>query len=1011
MGCTRSNPIDFHHERGALVDGDCEQARIERERRLFEVGGLLLAQAARERTWSERWIEKLVAELLADADIKVRVLRFIDVLPTLDDAGEVARHVREYFLEDEAPITAPIKRLIGLAEKGPAALAHGVRLGLARVAGRYIVSADWAKMLAVVRSLRNTGRGFSLDLLGEAVLSDAEADDYLRNYLQLIEALPGRLQAWPAVARLDDVDGRPGPRLYLSIKLSSLYPWIDALDPEGGIAGIVERLRPLLLAARRQRVFVCFDMEQYDCKAIVLASFKTLLMEPGLRDWADVGIALQAYLRETEGDLAELIAWAGVRACPVTVRLVRGAYWDYETVIAAQSGWPAPVWGRKEETDLCYERCLQRLFDAYPVVRAAVASHNPRSLALAMVLAEQSRLRSGDFEFQMLYGMAEPLQRAVVAMGHRLRIYLPCGDAIPGMAYLVRRLLENSSSQSLERMSLMRLDLPERLLSAPVVPVSEDGPVTVVPEGPAPFRNEPVYRFTDPGERKRFAEAIARAGSPSPAIYPLVIDGQPVDTGDYSRSVNPARPHDIVGRVAIAGPPEADRAIAGAARAFRSWSRLPATARVAVMRKAAALLRERRDEFAALEILEAGKTWREADANVTEAIDYLEFYARQALRLAAPENRDVAGEADRLGYRPLGVGVILPPWNFPLAILVGMLSAAVVTGNTVLLKPSSLTPVIAARLVGLLQEAGIPPGVVQFVPGPGHAVGEYLVQHSGVHFIAFTGSREVGARILQLAAEIAPGQRHIKRVVAEMGGKNAMIIDRDADPDEAILGILHSAFGYQGQKCSACSRVIVVGPHHDALVRRLSEAARGLRIGDPAQPGVFMGPVIDERARMRIEAVIEEAGRYAECALRVDTSRLRPGYFVGPAIFKQVPPESPLAREEVFGPVLATMQARDLDEALAIANDSEYALTGGFYSRSPGNIEQVRREFEAGNLYVNRKITGALVGRQPFGGFKLSGYGTKAGGEDYLRQFLVPVTYTERTLRRGYAPESGQGRP
>jgi len=791
------------------VDGDFEQVRNERERRLFEVGGLLLAHAAQERTWSERWFEKLAVDLLADADLKVRVLRFIDVLPTLDDAGEVVRHLREYFLEDEAPITAPIKRLIGLAEKGPAALAHGVRLGLARVAGRYIVSADRAKMLAVVQSLRNTGRGFSLDLLGEAVLSDAEADDYLRSYLKLIESLPGRLQDWPA-ARLDDVDGRPGPRLYLSIKLSSLYPWIDTLDPEGSIAGIAERLRPLLLAARRQRVFVCFDMEQYDFKEIVLATFKTLLMEPGLRDWAEVGIALQAYLRETENDLAELIAWADRRACPVTVRLVRGAYWDYETVIAQQAGWPSPVWGRKEETDLCYERCLQQLFDAYPVVRVAVASHNPRSLALAMVLAERGRLQSGDFEFQMLYGMAEPLQRAIVALGHRLRVYLPCGDALPGMAYLVRRLLENSSSQSLERMSLVvRLDTPERLLAAPVVPVRDDGSVAPVPEGLAPFRNEPVHRFTDPGERERFAEAVARAGSQSHAVYPLVIDGQPVDTGDYMHSVNPARPHEIVGRVAIAGQPEADRAIAGAAEAFRSWSRLPATTRVAVMRKAAALLRERRDEFAALEILEAGKTWREADANVTEAIDYLEFYARQALRLAAPESRDVAGETNRLGYRPLGVGLILPPWNFPLAILVGMLSAAVVAGNTVLLKPSSLTPVIAARFVGLLQEAGVPPGVVQFVPGPGNAVGEYLVQHSGIHFIAFTGSREVGLGIWEEAGKTKPGQLNLKKVVCEMGGKNAMIIDNDADLDEAIPAALYSAFGFAGQKCSALSRIYV----------------------------------------------------------------------------------------------------------------------------------------------------------------------------------------------------------
>ena len=979
-----------------------------RENRLIELGRELLDRARKEQSRKERWFEKILGPFLDNEALRVQVLRFIDVLPALTDRGEVARHLREYFTSDGFGRPALRQWAMELAlgnDKLATALVHRC---LALVAGRYIVGADYHEALAVIRSLRDNHIGFSLDLLGEAVLGESEADEYQRRYLKLIEELPGRLQSWPAAARLDSIAGQPGPRLYLSLKLSSLYSQINTLDPAGSIVGISQRLRPLLQAARRQRVFVCFDMEQYDYKEIVLNTFKALLMEPALRDWPDVGIALQAYLLETEGDLAELIVWAKRRGCPVAIRLVRGAYWDYERVIAEQAGWASPVWDRKWRTDVCYERCLEQLFSAHPAVRPAVATHNPRSLALAMALAEEARLKADDFEFQMLYGMADPLQRAIAGLGYCLRIYLPCGEAIPGMAYLVRRLLENSSSQSLQRLALIRSNTPEQLLAQPRASAdngkSEEAPQ---PGRVTPFRNEPTCRFTDPRQRKHFADGIERVRQRLNAVHPLIINGTPQDTGTYLNSVNPARPQEIVGRVAVAGPHEAEAAIAGAAEAFRSWSRRPVAQRAALLLKAAALLREQCTEFAALEILEAGKTWREADANVTEAIDYLEYYAREALRLAQPQTRDVAGEHNRLGYRPYGVGLILPPWNFPLAILVGMLSAALVAGNTALLKPSSMTPVIAARFVSLLQEAGAPPGVVQFVPGRGSTVGEHLVKHPGIHFIAFTGSREVGTRILKLAAELVPGQRHIKRVIAEMGGKNAIIVDSDADLDEAVAGILHSAFGYQGQKCSACSRVIVVGPHYDEVLGRLKEAVRSLRIGDPADPGVFLGPVIDHAAKARIEQAIEAGSRSAELALTIDCSSLQPGYFVGPAIFSRVPPDSPLAQEEIFGPVLAMMQARDLDHALAIANGTAYALTGGFYSRSPGNIDKVLREFEVGNLYVNRKITGALVDRQPFGGFKLSGYGSKAGGADYLRQFLTPCTFTEKTLRRGFAPEVG----
>jgi RHH-type proline utilization regulon transcriptional repressor/proline dehydrogenase/delta 1-pyrroline-5-carboxylate dehydrogenase len=451
---------------------------------------------------------------------------------------------------------------------------------------------------------------------------------------------------------------------------------------------------------------------------------------------------------------------------------------------------------------------------------------------------------------------------------------------------------------------------------------------------------------------------------------------------------------------------DAETAVRSASAVFPEWRDRRPAERAEYLLRAGARLRERRDEFAAWEIFEAGKTWREADADVTEAIDFLEYYAREALRLSHPAAFDVPGETNRYFYQPRGVGAVIPPWNFPLAILTGMLSASIVTGNTAVLKPASQTAVIAAKFVELLREIELPPGVVNFVPGPGAEIGEYLVTHPQTHFIAFTGSRAVGCRINVLAAEVRPGQEHLKRVIAELGGKNAVIIDSDADLDDAVLGTVASAFGYQGQKCSAASRVIAVGSVHDEFVRRVVEAARSLTIGMPEDPGNFMGPVIDARACENIRKAIERGKQAAKLALEVDTSHLGEGHFVGPTVFSEVPRDSPLAQEEIFGPVLAIMRAANFQEALEIANGTSYALTGGVYSRSPENLARARREFRIGNLYLNRKTTGAIVGRQPFGGFKMSGVGSKAGGPDYLLQFVEPRTITENTVRRGFAPQA-----
>jgi RHH-type proline utilization regulon transcriptional repressor/proline dehydrogenase/delta 1-pyrroline-5-carboxylate dehydrogenase len=475
-------------------------------------------------------------------------------------------------------------------------------------------------------------------------------------------------------------------------------------------------------------------------------------------------------------------------------------------------------------------------------------------------------------------------------------------------------------------------------------------------------------------------------------------------------SSNPARPGEIIGTVAAADRAQADLALAAAQAALPAWRARPLQERAGLLRTIADALTRERNQFAAWQVLEAGKSWREADADVCEAVDFLRYYAERAGQSGQSAETcvvEVNGEHNALQYRPRGVGLVIAPWNFPLAILTGMLSATIVTGNTAILKPSSLTPVIAARFVALMHAAGLPPGVVNYLPGPGSEVGAYLAAHPDIQLIAFTGSRDVGTRLLQLGAQVPDGQAHIKRVIAEMGGKNAIIIDEDANLDDAVPGVVESAFGYQGQKCSAASRLIVVGDIYDVVVERLCAATASLDIGDPQQPGNTLGPVIDHVARQRILATIER-GRQTARLVSVERDDLpEKGYYLSPAIFTDVPADDPLAQEEIFGPVLAVLRARDFAHALEIANNTRYALTGGVYSRRPGHLDRAREAFQVGNLYLNRKITGALVSRQPFGGFRLSGTGHKAGGADYLRQFTDAVCVTENTLRRGFAPDVG----
>jgi RHH-type proline utilization regulon transcriptional repressor/proline dehydrogenase/delta 1-pyrroline-5-carboxylate dehydrogenase len=519
---------------------------------------------------------------------------------------------------------------------------------------------------------------------------------------------------------------------------------------------------------------------------------------------------------------------------------------------------------------------------------------------------------------------------------------------------------------------------------------------------------EPLTDFSKAAARQAMQNALQEVAGQFGRTYPPVVAGQALSTDAVLDSLNPSHKHQVIGRCGRATAEQAAHAVAAAAAAFPAWRDTEPARRAEYLFAAAAVMRRRRFELAAWQVHECGKQWREADADVAEAVDYCEFYAREMLRLAVPRHRDVAGEENVYFYEPRGVVSVIAPWNFPLAILCGMTTAALVTGNTAIMKPAEQSAVIGAKLMEVFQEVGLPPGVVNYLPGVGEEVGPVLVDHPAVAMIAFTGSRNVGLHINRQAAEVRPGQTHVKRVLAEMGGKNAILIDDDADLDEAIAGVRASAFGYAGQKCSACSRVIVPDSLYDRFLERLVAATASLVVGPAEDPGAHVGPVIDEEAYRRILGTIEAGKGQARLVYAGDVGALRDeGYYIAPHVFADVPPTAPLAQEEIFGPVLAVIRCRGLDDGLAIANGTPYALTGGFYSRSPANIARVKREFRAGNLYINRKITGALVDRQPFGGFKMSGIGSKAGGPDYLLQFVLPRTITENTLRRGFAPTDG----
>jgi 1-pyrroline-5-carboxylate dehydrogenase len=510
------------------------------------------------------------------------------------------------------------------------------------------------------------------------------------------------------------------------------------------------------------------------------------------------------------------------------------------------------------------------------------------------------------------------------------------------------------------------------------------------------FKNQSYVDFSQKENRLKMEDTLKEVASHLGEEYTLIIGSERLRAPKQFKSFNPSQKDEVVGIHQKADKDLAQKAIEEALQRFESWRWVKPEKRAEYLFQAAALMRKRKLELAAWEVYEVGKSWPEADADVAEAIDFLEFYGREMIRYNQTQPLvKIPSERSELIYIPLGVGIVIPPWNFPLAILVGMTSAAIVTGNTVVLKPSSDSPTIGAKFMEIFEEVDLPPGVVNFLPGSGAEVGDFLVSHPKTRFISFTGSKEVGLRINELAAQQAPGQIWIKRVVAEMGGKDVIVVEEDTDLEEAAQGVIASAYGFQGQKCSACSRTVVSRKVYDRFLDMLVERAKGIKVGPAKNPGNYMGPVINEGALSSISQYIEigkKEGRLCFGGERVEGN----GYVLQPAIIADVDPSSRIAQEEIFGPVLAVLKANDFDQALQIVNGTEYGLTGALYTQDRGKIERAKREFHVGNLYINRKCTGALVGVHPFGGFNMSGTDSKAGGRDYLLLYLQAKAISEK---------------
>jgi RHH-type proline utilization regulon transcriptional repressor/proline dehydrogenase/delta 1-pyrroline-5-carboxylate dehydrogenase len=969
------------HDRAALLQAVKAQVQ--------PLAELINAYAPPPRERLQDWF---LGKIARDDAILRQVLRFVAVMPSLrfdQSRRELVRALRENLRLLQTPPPHHHRqslrsRLLALATR---AIAYATHILPARVLGavveravglmaaRFIVPDRSVEVTTRLEELGRLGRDASLDQLGELVLTQQEADHYAEAISRLID-LTAMHYGSSADRRVVNAAGIP--RAQVSVKLSALSPHFNPMAPEATAVEMRERLLGLLRQAKRRGAFLCFDAEHYSYRDLSLhIPALVLAAAPDLDDFRDFGFVVQAYLRDAVPFVQQVEVLARQRDHRIQVRLVKGAYWDAETAEAAAQDVPAPTFWNKAETDIHFQQLVLYILERSETLALAVGSHNLREHAFAETVRSSLYPHAPMIEHQVLYRTAEGLARALAEAGWVTRDYMPVGDLLPGIAYLVRRILENSSqvgilAQTRDRLSADAIAAdPARTLSDLVEQGRYvwDPAVRGVDEG---FRPSPPVRLYLPAEREAFAKALTCT----------IVNNTPA-------FVTPADvPHMV------------QRAVRGA-EAWRTW---PPEARAALLVRAAELMRAQRLALGALIVREGRKVWAEALADVDEAVDYLRFYARSVVDWHSVLK-------DRL--QPLGVAAIIAPWNFPLAIPCGMTAAALAAGNAVLLKPAEQTPAIGAALARLLHAAGVPSDALVFAPGDGQ-VGAALVANAQVDLVAFTGSWEVGAQIFYTSAQVPT--RRLRRVIAETGSKNPIVVTASADLDTAIEGILRSAFGHAGQKCSACSRVLVDARLAQPLAERLGQAAVELRMGNAGDAATQLNPVITAADAARLRTVAARAAAEVQAVggrVVVDaTSEMAPTDIVGPAVFLLGegidPVQVPSANEELFGPILHIIPYITREEAVRLANAVPYALTAGIFAQSAEDVNFFAQRLDAGNLYINRPITAARVGVEPFGGFKRSGTGPKAGSEEYLLAFVeiavdesatVPGV-VERILRR-----------
>lgn len=998
----------------------------EEQKNILELGENILKKMESNSKVSlfskDYWYGSIMDWSMKNESFKTNMFRFVDVLPSLNSSQDVAQHLKEYFTENGSELPSVFNVGLGLGSLAPGLMAGAIKKNVTQMASMFITGENPAEALSALKKMRKNKMTFTVDILGEATLSEKEAVEYLNRYMELMNGLAKDAESWETIPQLDqDAEGMI-PKVNVSVKVSALYSQINDKAWDDTKSILKERLRPLFELAIAKNIFLNLDMEQYSMKHISVEVFKELVMEERFKKYPFFGCVIQAYLRDSLEDIKDLCSFAKVRGTAFTIRLVKGAYWDYETVEAEQRTWPVPVYTIKAESDANYEACGKVLLDNYPFIKVAFASHNVRTLAACLTYAKTKQVPNNGFEIQMLHGMADPIKKTFVEMGYRLREYAPVGELLPGMAYLVRRLLENTSNESWLKGKFADNKTPQELLKDPVQTVQEQRNKMALTQAEGAnsgsllanlknnttskpkFINEPLLDFAVEANRKNMLQALTQFKAETTKTVLPQINYQTQNVTDFLNRDNPSNKEQIIAKIGLASTDMAEKAIQAAHDFFPQWRKTSAETRSSYLNKLADLMNKKRFELIATQVFEVGKPWAEADADIGEAIDFCRYYANNNLEISNPLRvGGVPGETSHYIYKPRGVCLVIAPWNFPLAILCGQVAAALVTGNTVVMKPAEQSSLVALGLFEMIKEVGVPAGAVQFLPGLGEIVGEYLVNHALTSTIAFTGSKAVGLHILRQAANVHPNQHHVKKCIIEMGGKNAVIIDSDSDLDEAVDGVLYSAFGFSGQKCSAASRVIILEDVYEKFADRLVESAKSISIGSSIKPNHYYGPVVDQEAYDRIQTLISTYSQQYKLLYKANVST--EGYFVPATIFGDVDPNSALAQEEIFGPVVALIKVKNMTAAIEVANSTKYALTGGLFSRSPANIQRVKTEFECGNLYINRGITGAMVDRHPFGGYKMSGVGSKTGGPDYLKQFVEPICVTENTLRRGFAPQ------